>query len=40
MQLKFISLTVDDQQKALQFYTSVMFEVTCGNLIQLVQPHV
>jgi hypothetical protein len=38
MQIKFMSVIVDDQDKALKFYTIVLFEDTCGNLINLVQP--
>lgn len=40
MQIRHVLLKVDDQDKALAFYTPVsfiFFEDTCGNLINLAQ---
>ena len=38
MQIKLTSVMVQDQDAALQFYTTGLFEDTRGNLINLVQP--
>src|SRR4051812_16479268 len=42
MRIKLNSIMVDDQDKALRFYTEALgfaiFADTCGNLIQLYQP--
>jgi hypothetical protein len=38
MQKRLTSLMVDDRDKALNFYTAVISEDICGDLINLVQP--